>query len=502
MSVAVGGLANINHKLRIVSQNVANAATPDYAREVATDRSIAAGGQGMGVRRGPVQRVIDQQLQAGLFAQNAAVAGLEARQTQLQRIDAVQGTPGQGQDLASLVGKLTDAFSKLAGDASNSTQQTATLGAATALARQLNSLSDAVTNERQQAQHGIVNDVTALNTALASVGTLSTRIVQLRANGQDTADLENQRDLARDDISRILDVRTLEQPNGDMILLTPSGLRLPTHAESGPFSTNDANPGPTTWYPGGGLPGILLDGKDVTSQLQGGALGARIDLRDTTLPGFQAGLDEFAMTLSARLEGQGLRLFSDASGAVPAPTGPNPQDGYIGYAGAIRVNQAVAANPGLLRDGTHAVPGSAAGANAFTPNPAGGPAGFTTLIARVLDYGFGSEAQAGVAQAPPQTTGLGPTAALSTGFAPPADIAGFASTLTSAQAQASAAASTSLADETAVQAALKDRMSAVSGVTMDVEMSAMIQLQSLYAAHAKLISAVQSMWAQTLQMVQ
>jgi flagellar hook-associated protein FlgK len=30
----------------------------------------------------------------------------------------------------------------------------------------------------------------------------------------------------------------------------------------------------------------------------------------------------------------------------------------------------------------------------------------------------------------------------------------------------------------------------------------MIQLQSLYAAHAKLVSAVQSMWAQTLQMVQ
>ncbi len=53
-----------------------------------------------------------------------------------------------------------------------------------------------------------------------------------------------------------------------------------------------------------------------------------------------------------------------------------------------------------------------------------------------------------------------------------------------------------------MQSALQSRMSANSGVSMDTEMSHMIQLQNLYTANARLISAVQTMWTQTLQMVQ
>lgn len=71
-----------------------------------------------------------------------------------------------------------------------------------------------------------------------------------------------------------------------------------------------------------------------------------------------------------------------------------------------------------------------------------------------------------------------------------------------AQAQVSADASTALANEKSVQGALLEKMSANSGVSMDVEMTHMIQLQNLYTANARLIGAVQSMWTQTLQMVQ
>ena len=39
-------------------------------------------------------------------------------------------------------------------------------------------------------------------------------------------------------------------------------------------------------------------GKDVTSQLTGGRLGALIELRDQNLPRFQSQLDEFSQTIS------------------------------------------------------------------------------------------------------------------------------------------------------------------------------------------------------------
>lgn len=356
LSVATSGLATVNQQLRLVSQNVANASTANYARQIANTVSLAAGGMGIGVQAGAVQRVLDQQLQATLFGQNALVSGGQTAQTALQKIDSIAGTPGQGSDLAGLLGKVQDTFSGLVGDPSSTARQRDVVTAASGLAAQINALSNAVTAGRQEAQHDLVRQIGALNSNLARIGTLSREIVELKAQGLSTADLENQRDAARDDLSRQVTVRAMEQPGGDLLLMTPSGLRLPTSGSSA-FSTTDANPGPLTFYPAGGLGAITLGGLDVTSQLQGGAIGSDITLRDTTLPSFQAGLDEFAQTLSTRMDGQGLRLFSDGSGNVPSSTGPNPQDGYVGYAAAIRVNPAVVANPALVRDGTHSIAG-------------------------------------------------------------------------------------------------------------------------------------------------
>ena len=95
LSIAAGGLANVNRQMAVVSQNVANASTPGYAAEVSTQQSLTADGEGLGVHSGPAIRNIDTALQAELFSQNATVAGLQTRQNALQAIDAVQGTPGR-----------------------------------------------------------------------------------------------------------------------------------------------------------------------------------------------------------------------------------------------------------------------------------------------------------------------------------------------------------------------------------------------------------------------
>jgi flagellar hook-associated protein 1 FlgK len=225
-------------------------------------------------------------------------------------------------------------------------------------------------------------------------------------------------------------------------------------------------------------------------------------LRDTTLPTWQSELDEFSQTLTTRFDSQGLTLFTDASGAVPPSGGLPVQAGYVGYSGSIQVNAAVAADPSLVRDGTHAVPGSATGPSAFLPNPSGGPAGFDTLISRVLNFALGAQAQSGVPQPAAATAGLGPAGNLSAPYAPSADLAGLATAVVAAQAQESGEASAALTSETAVQTALKSRLSSTSGVSMDSEMATMVQLQSSYAATARLVSAVQSLWDATLRMMQ
>jgi flagellar hook-associated protein 1 FlgK len=498
---ASSGLAQINVALTVVSQNVSNASTPDYAVESSAPISVSAGGAGMGVRAGLTTRDIDTQLQGDVFAQDGVVSSLTTTQTALQTVDAVQGTPGGTGDLASLVGNLQNAFSTLEGSPDNETQQSAVVAAARSLAGQVNALANTYQQGRQNAQDAIASEVGTLNTTLASIGGLSAQIVQLQADGQSTADLENQRDAAMQTLSQLINVKFLAQPNGDMLVQTASGLTLPTNSSSPPFATSDATIAASSTYPGGGVPAITLDGTDVTDQLQGGQIGANIALRDQLFPQYQGELDEFAETLSTRFASQGLTLFTDPTGAVPAATAPPSQAGYVGYAGIMQVNPAVVATPSLVRDGTTAIAGSATGASAFTPNPAGGPAGFTGLITRVLSYTFGTDAQAGVAQPPPATSGLGASGTLSAPYAPPDTLADFATALVGAQSSDSAQTTTAVTNQTAVQSALQGTLSKSAAVSIDTEMSLMVQLENAYGANAKIVTAVQSMFTDLLDMV-
>jgi flagellar hook-associated protein 1 FlgK len=498
LSIAAGGLANINTQFALISQNVANAATPNYAVEIANQQALTADGIGLGVQTGPATIQIDQALQTSVLQQNATVTGLQTTQTSLQAIDSVLGTPSSGNDIGSLLGNLQDSFSTLLTDPSNQTQQSAVVSSATTLAQGINALSNTYATQRQGAQNDLGSAVSTLNSTLATIGQISNEIIALKPTNQSTADLENQRNAAVQTLSQLLPIKTVEQPNGDLSIFTSTGLTLPTRDGATPFSMASSATPAGSYYPGGGIAGIVLDGTDVTNQMTGGQMGADITLRDTTLPTDQAELDEFAQGLSSRFAGQGLTLFTDPAGNVPTGGGTPAQSGYVGYAGTIQVNAAVATDPSLVRDGTNAVAGTG-----FTPNPAGGPAGFSSLISNVLNYTFGTQAQSGVAQPAMNTSGLGASGTLNAPFNATGDtLAGFATSLVSAQAQQSSAVTSSVTTEQALQTSLNTKASAVSGVNMDTEVSQMLSLQNAYGANARVIAGVQAMFTQLLQDIQ
>ena len=155
LSIAGGGLANINAQFALISQNVANAATPGYAVEVSTQQSLTADGVGLGVHTGPAAIQVNQALQTSVVQQNATVTGLQTTQTSLQAIDSVLGTPGSGTDIGSLLGNLQDSFSTLLTNPSNQTQQSAVVSSAATLAQGINTLSTAYSTQRQAVQNDL-----------------------------------------------------------------------------------------------------------------------------------------------------------------------------------------------------------------------------------------------------------------------------------------------------------------------------------------------------------
>jgi flagellar hook-associated protein 1 FlgK len=500
LGIASGSLANISLGIGVVSQNVANASTPGYAVESAPQQSVEAGGVGIGVRSAPVIRATDAALQGELQGQTAQSAYWQTTSASLATIQPALGTVGAGTDLTSQLAALQGAFSSLLNDPGDQTQQGAVVDSAETVAQGIDSLSGTYAQARQGAQDDLVANVGSLNAALGTIGTLSDQIVTLQSQGLSTADLESQRDVATAAVSQLVDANFVTQPNGDLLVFTKGGAQLPTHVPD-PLSITSATAGATAYYPGGGLGGITLGGTDITGQLGGGQIAANLALRDTTIPTYQASLDEYAQNLASRFDAQGLTLFTDPQGAVPSSTGPATQTGYVGFASTITVNPQVVADPALVRDGTHAVAGSPTGASAFAPNPQG-LAGFTDTITRVLDYALGTDVQQGIPQTPGATTGLGPSGTLSAGFGAQASLGDFASALTASQAQDSASATAQSSDSAALQTTLQGKLTGETGVDLDTELTHMVQLQNAYGANAKIITAAQAMLTQMLDAVQ
>ena len=455
LSQAASGLDSISKKLANVSQNVANANTPGYVRETVQATSLSAAGVGMGVATGVATRSVDAALQGELFSTGGDVADGQVRQSTLSAIDQASGVPGGGQDLASLVGALRDAFSTLATDPSNETQQRVVVQRAGTLASGINALGQTVTQQRQGLQDSLLKDVADANTALAAVGQLSTQIITARSRGESTADLEDQRDAAAAQVTQLTGAKFVTQANGDLLAVS-GGSVLSTHDASGPLAMATATLGPGSVAPPltiGGAPTSLGHLTPEGGTAGGGKIGAEIDLRDRVLPGVQSRLDSFGQALATGFSGQGLTLFTDAGGtSIPA-------SGTAGFAQSIQVSAAVQTTPSMVRDGSGGV------------TTAGNTTLINTLLANVLDSGANT-------------------------------VSGQAADLVADNANLASTASTALTASQSLQTGLQTKLTAQSGVSVDSEMSAMIALQNSYGANAKVMAAVQSMWTQLLQTIQ
>jgi flagellar hook-associated protein 1 FlgK len=492
-SVARSGLRLLDRQMARAADDIANAGTDGHTRKILDGRALAAAGEGIGVRGTVARRDVDLALQsAEIRARGDAAAGT-LRVRLLGAVETAHGRPEDGDSLGGLASALRSAFVALREAPEDPIRRSAVVAAAGDLAGRYQGVAAAIGSARQEAHDALVKEAVTANAALAEIGALNRDITREIAAGRSPAALEDRRDLAIGRLAESLDLSVIRAPNGEVTVVARGGLVLPTDG-SAAFSVAPANVGPGSYHGGGGtLPGLMLGTRDVTRQVVGGRMAAAAELRDLALPRMAAELDLSAAHTASRFEAQGLRLFTDAAGTVPDVTLPYAGGAMTGFAGVIRVDAAVAADPALVRDGTHVVLATPGGATAFTPNPSGA-AGFAALLDRVLDFTFGAEVAAGSAQPAIPAGGLGPDGTLVSTLSGLPTIEAHAGALVSAQSGARAGAEAARDRAGALRELLDERMQARSGVDVDREVAAMVELQNAYTVNARVISTLQSMW--------
>jgi flagellar hook-associated protein 1 FlgK len=494
LSVARSGLGLLDRQMARAADDIANAGTEGHTRKILDGRATTADGRGIGVRALPAARDVDLALQAAALRARGDEAAGTLRLSLLASVETAHGRPEDGDSLGGRLSALRAAFVALREAPEDPIRRSAAVAAAGDLAAHYGAVAAAIAGARQEAYDALVREAAAANAALEEIGALTTDIRREIAAGRSAAALEDRRDLAIGRLSESLDIAVLRDRAGGVTLVARGGLVLPQDG-SLRFSVAPATVGAGAFHGGlGTLPGVMLGTEDVTRRLVGGRFAAAAELRDLTLPRMAAELDLSAAHAAARFEAQGLRLFTDGAGAVPDVTLPYAAGGPLGFSRAIIVNPAVAADPALLRDGTHAVVAVPGGPTAFAPNPPGGPAGFATLLDRVLDFTFGAEVSAGNAQPAIPAGGLGPDGTLVSALTGLATLETHGGALVTAQAGARGAAEAARERAGALGELLAGRIAQRSGVDVDSEVARMVELQNAYTINARVIATLQSMW--------
>jgi flagellar hook-associated protein 1 FlgK len=436
---AASGLSAAQYALSVISQNISNANTPGYSREVANEQDVSGTSVGLyagssqlsGVRIASTDRQTDPVLDARLRTVQATSAQADTASTQLQSIETLFPEPsstGLGAQLGTVWNDWADVANNPGGGSTTAVRQTllSDVGAVTGT---LSTMSSALTGLATSTGQQLSANVTAVNTAATQLATLNGQIVVATATGANANPLLDQRDQLLSTLSSLTGGATTINANGSATV-TVGGQTL---VSGGTASTLTAGSGNQ----------LSVGGTAVT--VASGRLAAQVTVLNTTIPGYQAQLDAVANSLATTLNGVQASGY-DAHG--------NPGTAMIGPAGgsgpitAANISVVLTDPAGIAAAATQTAGGNYDGANALAASNAG-----------------------------------------TTATAPDALYATLVGTVGTDSANAQQQQST----QDAVAAAVTAQQQSISGVNYDQEVSNMMAYQQAYQASAKVLSTMDTL---------
>ncbi len=459
-----------------VSNNVANAMSPGYARRTTELSSLALAGFGTGVRVVGTYRAENVHVTAERRLMQAAAASAATIGEARDRALAATGEPGDPRALASRATRLETAILRAVAEPSAYTALNQILDAAKDLAAGINSAAAEADAMRKEADAEIARQVETLNRTLVQIDDLNDRIKAAQARGLDTLSLEDERSRAIDRIAGIVPVRTVKRESGEIALFAANGGAL---LDSRPWPlaferSGDASNGLFQMRGGPDDPVAVPVGRG-QGLMDGGSLSALFEVRDTIAVEMMGELDRYARDLIDRF------ALQPPDGGMPAEAlGPggeglflDPGDGTLGGL-ALRLTLNPAVDPARggeirrLRDGLDG-----------TERPEG--------------FGVFLEAMADAMTMPrPPVAGL-----QSTGGANGS--AGFAAEISSFMGGLAARADENRAYLASQSAILSERETELLGVDTDAQLQYLMLVEQAYAANARVLSVVDQLLKRLLE---
>jgi flagellar hook-associated protein 1 len=326
MNISLSGMRAFQRALDVTSNNIANANTPGYSRQVANFTARPGTGTGVayvgsGTQIASIERIYDAMQVEQLQTSTTGFARFNTMNNLSGRIDILLADPGTG--LNSSLQSYFNSMQDLTNDPSSIPTRQALIGEAQGLASRFQSLDDQLTNLESEVNTRLTLSVNDINRLATSIAAVNERISMSNGSGSSPNDLLDERDNLILQLSAQVSVTTSMQDDGTMSVFIGSGQSLVLGGEArqlGIGGTEFDMTRMTVTYQG------VSGSTPLDTFSTGGNLGGLLDFRSRILDPARQSLGQTAIAFAASMNEQhaaGMDLRGNLGGdlfSVDPPT--------------------------------------------------------------------------------------------------------------------------------------------------------------------------------------
>jgi flagellar hook-associated protein 1 len=227
LNSAISGLRVNQAAIQVVSSNVAHATDPAYKRKSIAREAVHLGeDQVGGVAVSAYLTAANQSLRKQLEGMTARAGTSDAQSQYLSRVQDLFGTSADNATLTTILGEFTAAWQMMQANPESSAAQSQVIGLGARFAEEIRRLATGLDAIDREMRSDLESSVTSLNDLLDQIFKVNQDLRNSDEDAADHGQFIDERDRLIKELSSLVDVRTVEREGGAVALFTPAGLSL------------------------------------------------------------------------------------------------------------------------------------------------------------------------------------------------------------------------------------------------------------------------------------
>jgi flagellar hook-associated protein 1 FlgK len=332
LGIGKSGLFASKKALEVTGHNLSNVNTEGYSRQKvvqSTCTPLVNGGliQGTGVKVDGITRLNDQFVEKRL---NTAVSTKSFNETRSENLDQVENIFNEldSDGLNQILNKFFNSFRELANQPENETIRSVVRDNANLVVKDFHRIRDTLDLQAESIDKKIVSSVGDINQILHHVSDLNGKIASLEANGGETGDLRDFRDLSLRHLSEHFKIHTYSDEKNRFVVSAQGIGTLVTGANVQEFGIISKNQTDSSNNMNGSIEVVLKDrpSQTVTQEFHSGSLASVIKVRNEDIRKLQDDIDNIAYQFTTSVNSVHRQGFANRPIAMDAEGNPVQSD--------------------------------------------------------------------------------------------------------------------------------------------------------------------------------